>query len=236
MVSDNRAKEVKRQLRQTYNDIAPHFDLTRRTPWPESRKFAESLPPKARILDIGCGNGRNSFYLAEKGFTAVGIDFSARLITMARNKSGWRGKSESLQFIAAEVAAIPFRAGSFDAALFIATLHHIPTEKERIQSLLEIERCLKPGGRALVSVWAREQELYRKLAAGQEMLDSEAHTAGFESGDVLKPWKTGSKTYLRYYHFFKREEFEALLGKSLLAVRDTFESANNHYAILEKSA
>lgn len=54
------------------------------------------------------------------------------------------------------------RENYFDYAISIAVLHHLSTQERRTKALLEIKRCLKPGGRALVTVWAKEQKYKNK--------------------------------------------------------------------------
>ena len=51
-----------------------------------------------------------------------------------------------------------------DAAISIAVLHHISSVSRRLQLLAELTRILRPGGQALVTVWASEQEDTKKLA------------------------------------------------------------------------
>ena len=62
---------------------------------------------------------------------------------------------------------LPYSSNRFDAALSIAVLHHITTPARRIHMLKELLRILRPGGKALVTVWATEQEDTKKLAKWQ---------------------------------------------------------------------
>ena len=62
---------------------------------------------------------------------------------------------------------LPYATDCFDAVLSIAVLHHVTTPGRRIQMLTELLRILKPGGRALVTVWATHQEDMKKLAKWQ---------------------------------------------------------------------
>ena len=76
-------------LRQLFFDFQYRFS---RPPWdsnitpPEVAAFAESNTTRGRALDLGCGTGTNSIYLAQHGFTVVGVDFSAKAIATARAK------------------------------------------------------------------------------------------------------------------------------------------------------
>ena len=56
------------------------------------------------------------------------------------------------------------RAGALDSVLCIAVLHHISTVERRLAMLAELARVMRCGGRAIVTVWASEQEQPGKLA------------------------------------------------------------------------
>lgn len=59
---------------------------------------------------------------------------------------------------------LPYASQRFDAVLCIAVLHHITSPARRIEMLTELLRVLRPGGKALVTAWATEQEDMKKLA------------------------------------------------------------------------
>jgi SAM-dependent methyltransferase len=65
---------------------------------------------------------------------------------------------------AADAMALPYRRRCCDGVLCIAVLHHISTAERRLRLLREIIDILVPGGRALVTVWATEQENMDKVA------------------------------------------------------------------------
>jgi ubiquinone/menaquinone biosynthesis C-methylase UbiE len=227
-----KAKHIKSQLIETFDAIAPHFDITRYKPWPESKRFISTLPKGSTVLDLGCGNGRNSIYLAKEGMDVVGLDFSRALLKIVSNKVEWKDVREKVRLIEGDCAWLPFKNNSFDAVLYIATLHHLPTPQERLNSPLEVKRILKPGGRSLVSAWAQEQEKFK-----QELeISKKNKDEGAEYGDIFLPWKMKEgREYQRYYHLFSKEEFEDLIEKSGLEPIRIFFSADNHYAELRKS-
>lgn len=226
-----KAKLIKSELKETFDTIAPHFDITRYKPWPESKRFISTLQKGSTVLDMGCGNGRNSIYLAKEGMKVIGIDFSRGLLKIAKNKVEWREVADRVNLLEGEVGSLPLKNDSVDSVLFIATLHHLPTPQERLQSLLEIKLCLKPGGAVLISAWAQEQDKFKEdLEKSKENKEE-----GFEYGDVFLPWKMREGcVFQRYYHLFSKEEFEDLIGKSGLEVKKIFFSADNHYAELQK--
>jgi ubiquinone/menaquinone biosynthesis C-methylase UbiE len=228
----NKAKQIKSQLRETFDTIAPHFDITRYKPWPESKRFISTLQKGSTVLDLGCGNGRNSIYLAKEGMKVIGIDFSRDLIKIAKNKMEWKEVADLVDLMEGEIGSLSLKNESVDAVLYIATLHHLPSPQERLQSLMEVRRCLKPGGAALVSAWAQEQEKFKQdLEKSKENPEE-----GFEYGDIFLPWKImEGREFQRYYHLFSKEEFEDLIKKSGLEIIKIFFSADNHYAELRKN-
>ncbi len=227
-----KAKKIKSELRETFDTIAPHFDITRYKPWPESKRFISTLQKGTTVLDLGCGNGRNSIYLAKEGMKVIGMDFSRGLLKIAKNKVEWKGMVKSVDLVEGEIGSLPMKSASLDGVLFIATLHHLPTPQERLESLMEIKRCLKPGGRTLVSAWAQEQEKFvEDLKRSKEDPDE-----GFEFGDIFLPWKMKEgRVFQRYYHLFSKDEFEDLIKRSGFELIRIFFSADNHYAEMRKT-
>ncbi len=226
-----KARLIKSQLIETFDEIAPHFDITRYKPWPESKRFISTLQKGSIVLDLGCGNGRNSIYLAKEGMNVIGLDFSLGLIKIAKNKMEWKEVLNRVNLIHGDIASLPLQNDVVDAVLYIATLHHLPTSNERLQSLREVARCLKSKGRAIVSAWAQEQEKFKdELKVSKDKKED-----GFEFGDIFLPWKMKDGTvFQRYYHLFSKDEFEGLIDKSGLDVIRIFWSSDNHYAELKK--
>jgi len=98
--------------------------------------FARVLPAGARILDAGAGEGQYAHYFARQRY--CGVD-------LAVGDAAW---DYSRLDAVADLTALPFRAGTFDAALHMVTLEHLP---EPGLALAEIARVLAPGGRLLIA-------------------------------------------------------------------------------------
>lgn len=228
VVNPEKARAVKTQLLETFDAIATHFSITRYKPWPESKRFISTFRKDSYFLDIGCGNGRNSIHLAREGMRVVGCDFSRALLMIANNTFEWKQVLDKAQIIQGDISCLPLRNDSFDAVLYIATIHHLPLEMERLESLKEVRRVLKNGGRALVSAWAQEQEKFT------EELKKPVN-GGMEYGDVFLPWKMkDGREFQRYYHLFSKDEFVDMIEDSGLEVVRYFFSADNHYGELRK--
>lgn len=116
---------------------------------------ALDLPPGARILDLACGKGRHSRYLAEKGFDVTGLDFSDSSITFAR-----QFEHERLAFYQHDMRR-PFRTNYFDAVMNMFTsFGYFETDRDHLLALKNVYRDLRPGGLFLLdyfnSEWVRQ--------------------------------------------------------------------------------
>lgn len=94
-----------------------------------------------KVLDIGCGRGRNSLYLAKKGFKVYGIDISKSAIDSARKKD----VCKEIEFIAGDVLKSPFKNEFFDSTVDAGCFHTV-SPKYRKRYLNEISRTLKSNG------------------------------------------------------------------------------------------
>ncbi|NXW59405.1 ALKB8 protein, partial [Eurystomus gularis] len=79
----------------------------------------------------------------------VGCDRSKNLVDIC-------GEKEFQAFVC-DALSVPIRSGSCDACISIAVIHHFSTAERRLATLRELARLLRPGGTALVYVWAMEQ-------------------------------------------------------------------------------
>ena len=104
----------------------------------------EDLAP-GRALDLACGRGRNSVWLAGKGWLVTGVDFSAEGLAKARRLAADR--AVEVTWVEADVVTWQPRRASFE--LVLVTYLHVPGE-ERSQVLARAQSALAPGGVLLV--------------------------------------------------------------------------------------
>ena len=216
------AARSRRAVGATYDDIATHFAATRAHPWPEVEAFLEGRSGRVG-LDVGCGNGRHAEPLAERVDCVVGLDASVELLRLARERATERGYADAFDPVAGDAARLPLRTGSADLAVYVATLHHLPSRSLRRASLSELGRVLVPDGVALVSAWSTAHDRFDA---------DEGATEGF---DTTVDWTLpGGETVPRYYHIYAPAEFDADLGASSLSVERSFLSSGNCYAVVSK--
>jgi ubiquinone/menaquinone biosynthesis C-methylase UbiE len=105
--------------------------------------FTKYLEPGSKVLDLGCGSGRDSFYLAEHGYRVWGIDISRVAIERAKVNLN----SYDIDFKVASAEELDFEDNFFDAVYSGWVLQSVPLKK----AASEIKRVLKPGGVAYLA-------------------------------------------------------------------------------------
>ncbi len=219
------AAPTKAAVRATYERIAEPFAASRAEPWPEVLSFTTSLPSDARVVDVGCGNGRHARALAAAGHRVVAVDFARNLLIIGRRGSRGRTWGHWILWVQADAAVLPLRGGSMDAALCVAVLHHLPTVEERVHALRELGRVLTSRGRLFVSVWALDQPRFRRAVEARRHLPADLR------GDVEVPWTMPDGLVIpRFYHLFQEGELEALIIESGLHGERFFRGPGNLYA------
>jgi ubiquinone/menaquinone biosynthesis C-methylase UbiE len=119
-----------------------------------ARAIAAEAPTGSEVLDVSCGPGTVLVELARMAPTlrTTGVDIDAGMIARAERKAarlatGGQGASGRPRFVVADVAAMPFPDASFDLVVSSYAAHHWP---DRHAGLMEVNRVLRPGGRAII--------------------------------------------------------------------------------------
>jgi SAM-dependent methyltransferase len=116
------------------------------TEWPDENLaewFSSGQLGPGRVLELGCGNGRNAIYLAGRGCTVDAVDFSAQAIGWAAERAGRAGVS--VAFHRCSIFGARFIAGSYDFVYDSGCFHHIPPHRRGDYTSL-VHRALRPGG------------------------------------------------------------------------------------------
>jgi SAM-dependent methyltransferase len=161
----------------------------------EARKMVDNMmavlgiTPDARVLDLACGKGRHSRYLAELGYDVTGLDISLNSISDAR-----QFEHERLAFYQHDMRKL-FRTNYFDAVINMFTsFGYFYKESDHLHVMQNISKCLKPGGMVLIdffnSQWVR-----------QHLVPSEVKTVQGIEFHLEKE--------IRGAHVYKRIAFEA---------------------------
>lgn len=118
--------------------------------------FKKYCVTKGKILEIGCGNGRDSFFFAYHGFSVTGIDISQRAIAICKkNKTAFIKKriikKSQIKFLVADTEKLLFKEKSFIGVYSIGVLHNTNLEK----SLKELARVIKNNGLIVIHLYEK---------------------------------------------------------------------------------
>ncbi|MBI5035731.1 class I SAM-dependent methyltransferase, partial [Candidatus Micrarchaeota archaeon] len=162
---------------------------------------------KGKVLDAGCGNGRNAEVLAETSEVCA-IDVSPKMVSLAKKRLGKKAEVER-----ADLKKLPFEDKAFDAVFCLAVLHHF-SPKEQGKALKETERVLKKDGFLCLAVWNRCQKRFRN-----------------KPKELNVPWGE----HERYYYLFDETELIALLEKNGFRTTELFYEKNGRKEEREKA-
>jgi SAM-dependent methyltransferase len=100
-----------------------------------------------KILDAGCGEGRNAVYFVNQGYQIFGIDPNEIAIQYCRYAAkSLNPEFDSHRFQVGRLEQIPFHAGAFDVVICSAVLHFAKSVDNFFKMIAEVHRTLKPGG------------------------------------------------------------------------------------------
>jgi SAM-dependent methyltransferase len=142
-----------------YRGEATEFGTGQRPPWsigepqPEIAALIEQGKIHGDVLDAGCGEAAVSLYLAERGYTTVGLDASPTAIELAKSEAAKRGLTNA-SFAVADIADFTGYDNRFDTIIDSTLFHSMPVElRDGYQQ--SIVRAAKPGASYFVLVFDR---------------------------------------------------------------------------------
>lgn len=120
----------------------------------------------SRMLDLGCGSGRHSKYLASKGFDVTGIDLAASSIRHAR-----RYETEKLRFYRHDMR-VPFGKNAFDLVFnFFTSFGYFEDSSADRKVINNIHSALKAGGKVVVDYINSVYSENKLIAAEEKEID-----------------------------------------------------------------
>jgi SAM-dependent methyltransferase len=200
---------------------------------PEEQTLLERhLTGARRILDVGCGAGREAIGFARAGLTVVGIDVSPAMIARAQEHA--RAAGLDIEFAVGDPLTWPASGAPFDAIYFSPGIYsHIPGRDRRVRTLARLRDLLAPGGLIVAGpilapplAWLSRTRLVdglRKIGrrAGLQRLA--------EPGDHLNRGHALERAPAahRYVHRFRnRAEAEAEMAEAGLVVTDRLDETS----------
>ncbi|KAL0884252.1 hypothetical protein ABMA27_016242 [Loxostege sticticalis] len=240
-------------VHQVYEQIAGHFSTTRHKPWPKVVEFMASVPPGAIVLDLGAGNGKN--ILRRNDILQIAGERSSGLLSECKQHIQSIAGADCVRLDLLNANLVDACA---DVVICIAVIHHFSSKARRLQAISTICRLLRPGGRTLITVWAKDQtksnylcknksqepEEQRVTVSGVNLPVHENRTQ-FQYNDLLVPWKLRhvkenklsnqpENTLLRYYHVFEEGELDDLCKELPLEVEKSFYEEGNWCVVCKK--
>jgi ubiquinone/menaquinone biosynthesis C-methylase UbiE len=167
-MTDERAR--RNAVRVAWDSVAESYAAARRPDGPDARlldELAADLPPDARVLDVGCGDGRRTvetLLTADPTLDVVGLDFSRVQLRLARDAV------PAARLVQADMTNIPFLSRAFDAVTAYHSVFHVPrTDHPTVYA--EFARILRPDGVLLMTVGrGRSESIQRNwLGSGHAM-------------------------------------------------------------------
>jgi cyclopropane fatty-acyl-phospholipid synthase-like methyltransferase len=118
---------------------------------PKELKALIPLGTPRSVLELGCGVGRFSRYLAQRGLQATGVDFSS--VAIAKAQKGVAQDKTQPQFLAGDVTRLDALSGPFDASFDVGCFHCLDEQGQRAY-VSELSRLLRP--RITHLIWAMD--------------------------------------------------------------------------------
>jgi ubiquinone/menaquinone biosynthesis C-methylase UbiE len=144
-------KSNQKQITDWYNNNANYYENRSkdRVNFSEIEEFCSYLPKGGKVLDAGCGFGRDTKVFFDKGHKSTGIDLSSGLLKIAKEKY------PEINFVKGNLLRLPFENESFDGIWAHSSLVHVEKNSQIKKILDEFNRVLKPGSILHVTVKAK---------------------------------------------------------------------------------
>lgn len=203
-----------------WESIAESWNLYRQRPMKISEKMAQEWK-SGKIMDIGCGNCRNLLPFAKKGFDCYGIDFSKKMVKLAKI---FLKKEHAKAKIVSEMAEkLPYRDCFFDYCLMIKILPCIKSAEARNMALNELRRVLKNGGKAIITIWNKRN--FKYLLSRKEAMVPWG----------IKPKNGKGKMFMRYYYMYTPSEIQKILiSKGFVILDSSNPFIEDYYVVVQK--
>jgi SAM-dependent methyltransferase len=149
--------------------------------------FAALLPSASRVMDLGCGPGRDIALLRERGLQVIGLDRSTGMLREAARRVGGG-------LACADMRGLPLCAANLDGVWMCASLLHMP-RGDAPAVLAEVYRVLRPGGNVYISVQEGQGETWADSDGGRRFFTffqvDELQTLLLQAGfSVRQHWKS----------------------------------------------
>lgn len=183
-----------------YNTHAAHYAVQadKYAPLAQMNDFGRYLSKGARVLDVGCGSGRDSNLLSHRGYEVTGIDLSSKLLAIGKKRF------PQIRFANENLLHTSIENESFDGIWSHASLVHLESMEELRLAFSEFWRILKPNGVLHVFVKANTDSRDSKI-----ILDN----------------RTGDERFFRYY---TQEQLKSAAANSDFSIIKLYQFEDPH--------
>lgn len=223
--------------RTFYAELAEAFAASRGATEPGLMRMLAQMQPGARVLDLGCGQGRVAAMLpAHCEYT--GLDFSGEMLAIAERAANTGRLGSPPRFIVADLldpAWPALVAAPYDWVILRAVLHHIPGAENRQAIVNRAADCLTPQGHMLLANWQfLEIERLRRRLLPWDVVGLSPDDV--EPGDYLLNWQREGYG-IRYVHWIDEDETAILAAGAGLTIEMLYRADGHHnnltlYAVL----
>lgn len=188
------------------------------------RWIARTITPGTRVVEVGCGTGRQTLPLVRAGAKVVAVDLSENMLRLARRKVRAERPEAQADFVAATAENLPLRDEAFDAAVIFGSLHHFTDPRT---ALLQIASAMKPGAhfylmephkspaRFIFDWMMRRWKLWTEEASDDPLFTSTQFESWLNAGGLEARIRYG--TYLPPHLFYRMSRG---MAERLLATTD----------------
>ena len=204
----------------------------------EAHQFIDALmeylrpDPNAMVLDLACGKGRYSRYLAQKGYYVTGLDIAEESIAYAR-----QFENAHLHFFKHDMRR-PYRVNYFDYIFnFFTSFGYFENERDHRRTLGNIAKGLRPGGMFVLDFFNSEKVIrelkpleIKKIDHYTFTIRKRVDTEGYIIKTIAFEVKGEPMEFSERVRAFSLEDFEHLLAGTPLSIEATFGDYQlNHY-------
>ena len=164
---------------------------------PEVKEYSKIFKKNnyKKILDLGCGTGRNTIYLAQQGFSVYALDISKTGIKITKNKAK-KLNLNNIEYKISNITDTKYEDNSFDAIICIFVLSH-GLLKDNQEAIDEIYRILKPGGMIITELMSTKDITYGK----GKKIEENTYLGGMEDDPHMM------------HHYFTEKEIKNMFSK-----------------------
>ncbi len=189
-------------------------------------RLLEELNPQSQstILDLACGKGRYSRYLAKKGYYVTGLDIAEESIRFAQ-----QFENEHLTFFQHDMR-LPYRINYFDYIFnFFTSFGYFETEKDHLKTVVNIAKGLGPEGKFVLDFFNSKKVIHNlrheevKLVGGVNFrIQRSVDAQGYILKNIQFEDKGEHFDFTERVRAFTLDEFEEMFAKAGLRIAKTF--------------